>query len=88
MNELKLGDWEASQCRNLQAPGHFNLIPRREVWAKSRDPHFNKGEDLKIPIPYQDKVFSYYNNLFLKTIMQKLGCNYFTFHNLNITELP
>lgn len=34
LNELKLGGWGASP---LQAPGHFNLTPRREVWAKSRD---------------------------------------------------
>lgn len=37
LNELKLEDWGASQWRNLQAPGHFNPIPRRDVWAKSRD---------------------------------------------------
>lgn len=47
----------------------------------------NKGEDLKIPVLYQDKVLSDSSNFFSKIIMQKLGCNYLTFCNLTVTEL-
>lgn len=73
LNELKLGDWEASQWRNLQAPGHFNLIPRREVKAKSRDVGVISIKARILRYRFHIKiVFSYYSNFFLKIIMQKL----------------